>query len=368
MHRFMETAILNYWITQVVLILLVTLVVSFAGRLLLDRLQRQALTSVNIWDDALITALRLPLRVLIWFLSIWIVAQLIIANLHVALWDNAGDHWRQLRTAVVIFCFIWFVLRFIRQVEQGYIQQSVSVDLTTMQALGKLARMMVVIIGVLVIVQNLGFSIAGVLAFGGVGGIALGFAAKDLLANFFGGFMIYLDRPFAVGDWIRSTEREIEGTVEEIGWRVTRIRTLDRRLLYVPNAMFTSITVENVTRMSHRRIEQILGLRYKDIAVIEVIAEKIEAMLKAHADIDQEQPLAVNLTQFSASSLDVVVYCFTPAIAMKDFWRVRQDVLLKVANIIKAGKAEIAFSTTTMHMPENISSANKDQPESEINK
>jgi len=79
--------------------------------------------------------------------------------------------------------------------------------------------------------QTLGYSISGVLAFGGIGGIAVGFAARDLLANFFGGFMIYMDRPFDVGDWIRSPDQEIEGTVEKIGWRLTTIRTFDKRPL-----------------------------------------------------------------------------------------------------------------------------------------
>ena len=102
--------------------------------------------------------------------------------------------------------------------------------------------------------QALGYSISGVLAFGGIGGIAVGFAAKDLLANFFGGLMIYLDRPFSVGDWIRSPDKNIEGTVEEIGWRLTRIRTFDKRPLYVPNSTFTQISVENPSRMLNRRI------------------------------------------------------------------------------------------------------------------
>jgi len=85
-----------------------------------------------------------------------------------------------------------------------------------------LLRASIVITAALVILQNLGFSISGVLAFGGVGGIAVGFAAKDLLANFFGGLTVYMDRPFVVGDWVRSPDKNIEGTVEHIGWRLTR--------------------------------------------------------------------------------------------------------------------------------------------------
>ena len=119
-----------------------------------------------------------------------------------------------------------------------------------MDAMAKLLRLSVIITAGLVVLQTLGFSISGVLAFGGVGGIAVGFAARDLLANFFGGLMIYLDRPFSVGDWVRSPDRNIEGTVERIGWRLTVIRTFDKRPLYVPNSVFANIAVENPSRMA----------------------------------------------------------------------------------------------------------------------
>ena len=118
-----------------------------------------------------------------------------------------------------------------------------------------------------------GFSDAGQVIFANLAmifaiGIAVGFAAKDLLANFFGGLMVYLDRPFAIGDWIRSPDREIEGTVEEIGWRVTCIRTFDKRPIYVPNSVFTQVTVENPSRMLNRRIYETIGVRYDDAAKV----------------------------------------------------------------------------------------------------
>lgn len=99
----------------------------------------------------------------------------------------------------------------------------------------------------------LGFSLSGVLAFGGIGGIAVGFAAKDMLANFFGGLAIYLDRPFIVGEWIRSPDHEIEGTVEHIGWRQTRVRAFNKNPIYVPNSLFSTIVVETPTRTRSSR-------------------------------------------------------------------------------------------------------------------
>jgi len=193
-------------------------------------------------------------------------------------------------------------------------------------------------------------SISGVLAFGGVGGIAIGFAAKDLLSNFFGGLFIYLDRPFAVGDWVRSPDREIEGTVENIGWRVTRIRTFDKRPLYIPNSIFSQIAVENPSRMSNRRIKETIGIRYDDASKIETIINQVKEMLKSHPDIDSQKTLIVNFNSFSPSSLDFFIYTFTKTTDWIEFHSIKQNVLLKIVKIIEDNGAEFAFPTSTLHL------------------
>lgn len=196
--------------------------------------------------------------------------------------------------------------------------------------------------------QTIGVSISGILAFGGIGGIAVGFAAKDLLANFFGGLMVYLDRPFSVGDWVRSPDKEIEGTVEHIGWRQTRIRTFDKRPLYIPNATFSLISVENPSRMSHRRIYEKIGIRYDDVDALASIMNDIKAMLKTHQDIDSSQTMIVSFNEFGPSSLDFFVYTFTKTTNWIRFHEVKQDILLKIIDIIASHKAELAFPTQTL--------------------
>jgi MscS family membrane protein len=231
-------------------------------------------------------------------------------------------------------------------------RQGKSVDRTTVDAIGKLLRLSVLITAVLVGMQAMGFSISGILTFGGVGGIAIGFAAKDLLSNFFGGMMIFLDRPFAVGDWIRSPDRNIEGTVEKIGWRLTVIRTFDKRPLYVPNSTFASIAVENPSRMSHRRIYETIGIRYGDASRMEAIVKAVKMMLQEHAEIDTSQTLIVNFNAFAASSLDFFIYTFTKTTNWVHYHEVKQDVLLQVISIIEQHGAEIAFPTSTIHLAE----------------
>jgi MscS family membrane protein len=198
--------------------------------------------------------------------------------------------------------------------------------------------------------QSYGYSISGILAFGGISGIAVGFAAKDLLANFFGAMMIYLDRPFKVGDWIRSPDKNIEGVVEDIGWRQVRIRTFDKRPLYVPNATFTSISVENPSRMSNRRIYEYIGVRYGDAAKVTRIIEAVKAMLKEHSEIDHNQTLIVNFDRFGPSSLDFFIYTFTKTTDWIRFHEIKQDVLMKIVDIIESEGAEFAFPTTTVHL------------------
>jgi MscS family membrane protein len=250
------------------------------------------------------------------------------------------------------------LVRFIQRIEDNIIkrseQEEIAYDRTTVDAIGKLLRISVIITAFLVALQSLGYSVSGVLAFGGIGGLVVGFAAKDLLSNFFGGLMIYLDRPFSVGDWIRSPDQEIEGTVEKIGWRLTQIRTFDKRPLYVPNSVFTTIAVENPSRMTNRRIFETIGIRYADVGKIARIVEDVKRMLEEHDEIDANQTLMVNFNKFASSSMDFFIYAFTKTTNWVKFHEVKQDVLLKTINIIEGHGAECAFPTSTVHIPDGI--------------
>ena len=182
-------------------------------------------------------------------------------------------------------------------------------------------------------------------------------AAKDLLANFFGGMMLYFDRPFKVGDWIRSPDRQIEGTVEKIGFRMTIIRTFDKRPLYVPNSVFSSVVVENASRMLNRRIKQSVGLRYCDAAVVGDVVRDIKTMLQNHPDIDTRQTLIVSFDTYGASSLNILVYTFTKTVEWAKYKDVQQNVMLKIVEIVHSHRADFAFPTTTLDMPAAASTA-----------
>lgn len=343
--------VLSYdaWIYQAFLVVFLTLLTSFSAKLILDKLYQLTKKSKSPWDDVLIDSVRKPLRLLIWLIGVLWAAEIAQETSGAPIFkfiDPARD-------VGVIALFVMFLTRFSKLFElaiQNPERVRSPMDATTASAIGKLLRAAVIITGVLVALQTLGFSVSGVLAFGGIGGIAVGFAAKDLLANFFGSLMVYLDRPFVVGDWVRSPDKSIEGTVEDIGWRLTRIRTFDKRPLYVPNATFANIALENPSRMTHRRIYETIGVRYCDVKALSAILSDVKKMLQTHDDIDATQTMIVNFNQFGASSLDFFIYTFTKTTNWIEFHEVKQDVLLKVAEIIDRHGAEVAFPTQTLHI------------------
>ena len=335
----------NTYIFQTLLVIFLALIADLIQKIVLRRLTKKAEGTKNKWDDAILSSIPRPLSLIIWVSSIAFSAEIFQKETGAVIFEA----FQPLRDAIIIASLAWFLILCIKRTEENYLTSDKDYDPTTVDAISKLARISAGIAAILMILQSLGLSISGVLAFGGVGGVAIGFAAKDLLSNFFGGLFIYLDRPFAVGDWVRSPDREIEGTVEQIGWRVTRIRTFDKRPLYIPNSVFSQISVENPSRMSNRRIKETIGIRYDDISKMEIIINQVKEMLKDHPDIDTKKTLIVNFDCFAPSSLDFFIYTFTKTTDWIQFHEVKQNVLLKIIHIIEKNGAEIAFPTSTLH-------------------
>lgn len=343
------------------IILIITCTLSLISRFALYRLNKSAQKSETFWDESIYDSMGPPLRLLIWVLGLSFMLDLILIYLESSYLDSAES----LEKIMIIVSFAWFLLRLIRNVAHGYQlakkSKQAAFDHSATEAVSKLLRVVVFVAATLAILQSAGISIAGILTFGGIGGIAVGFAAKDMLANFFGGFMIYLDRPFATGDWVRSPDREIEGTVEQIGWRMTKIRNFESRPLYVPNSLFSTISIENVSRMTNRRIYETIGIRYADSEAVNSIVDQVTEYLKSHPDIDQDQSLIVNFTTFAPSSLDFFVYCFTKTRIGLEFYQTKQKIMLDIYQIIEDNGAECAFPTTTIHLQGGSISTDEDK-------
>ena len=340
----------HLWITQIIIVLIVTAIASRVRHFILSRVGRRIQTSGTLLARSITEAIRVPLAVLIWVAGILFSVDIIHFEFQLSILQAVPS----LRYVAFVVLMAWFTMRLIGVYEKGFIKEKLSTepafDVTTTQITTKVLKICTIIIGILIGMQTLGMNIAGLLAFGGVGGIAVGFAARELISNYFGGLMIYLDQPFKVGETITSPDREILGTVVDIGWRQTIIQRFDTRTLYVPNSVFTTVAVHNYTRQTNRRIYEYVGIRYDDAEHLEAIVAAVREMIENHPDIDQDNSVMVNFDRFAASSLDIFIYCFSKTTVWAEYHAVKQDVLIRVMNIITSYGAEIAFPTSTIHL------------------
>ena len=225
----------------------------------------------------------------------------------------------------------------------------------------KAAVVFLVVAGSVMIIQNLGYSAASLLAGFGLGGAALAFASKDTVANFFGSIVIFVDRPFQIGDWIEVGD--VEGTVETVGVRVTRIRTFANALLTVPNATFTTSPINNWSKMRKRRIKLTVGLTYgtspdRMRQAVEGIRDIIRNDDRLHQDF-----FLVNFFDFGPSSLDIFCYLFTRTTNWAEHMQVREDFMLRVMEKMQGLGLSFAFPTTTVHLAGGTPQAAAKAPE-----
>ena len=343
---------LRPWAIMVFLIVLGALLLDFLQRRLMTRFGKVVSRTTNLWDDAIFKAAKRPFTLLVWLIGITLAAQFIPVREEGGILN--ADLIIRIRQIGILSAIAWFMYAFVSNIESNIIENARrddrKIDQTTINALGRVVRIAIVITAVLVGLDTLGFNIAGLMAAGGIGGLAIGLASKDMLANFFGGVTVYIDRPFGIGDWILLKEKGIEGVVEDIGWRQTTIRKFDKRPVYVPNAVFTTASVENPSRMTHRRIFETIGLRYKDIAQMDTITDAVREMLVKHPEIDEQQTLMVQFDAFNQSSVDFFIYCMTHTVNWQRYHEVKQDVLLQISGIVLANDSAIAYPTRTLNL------------------
>jgi MscS family membrane protein len=321
---------------------IVAIILHFVAIHILALLTKGALKTKTKLDDYIITAFNLPLK-----LSIWLIFAYTSLEILIKYYPNLTTIISYINLGFIIILTI-FLVKVISQIEKYFINENTKFDNDIVRLISKISKVIVIFLLTLSMLQFIGVNISSILAFGGVGGIIIGMAAKDMLANIFGGLMISLDRPFSVGDWIRIGS--VEGTVEEIGWRITKVRTFSKNPIYVPNSMFSTGAIETPSRMTNRRIREVIGVRYEDIAHISNIISNIKQMLEQHPDIDKTQTMDAYFEVFNASSLDIVIVAFTTCTDKASYQVAKSDILLKIASIIAENDADFAYPTQTLHI------------------
>ncbi|MCF7853023.1 MAG: mechanosensitive ion channel family protein [Simkaniaceae bacterium] len=332
------------YVVKAVFLLLIAFIMHIILTVIHRSIHERLKKSNRIWDDALTYAIYIPLKLILWGFIVFICISIFHQKFHFFFYDFVVVLYQLL----ILGSFILFSVLFARKLEGNIILKRAKIDYMTLKAIAKIYYILLAVIAVLSALHVLGIPLSAVIAFGGVGGIAVGFAAKDFLANLFGGLMIFIGRPFVIGDWVRSPDRSIEGIVEEMGWRQVKIRTLEKRPLYVPNSLFSTIILENVSRMFCRKIEFDISIRYQDISKVNAITSQFEKYLLSREDIDTNLINYVKMTEFAESWITIKVSCFPKTKALLEYLAIRQELFIKAVEIVEQNGAEFAFNTVTV--------------------
>ena len=280
----------------------------------------------------------------------WIIHQL---NERLELGLLAQAEVNRISTTLVIASITWAVMNIgqtvlrsasMRRWIQIEDQQDESMLINVMSRLFTIAVLLVATAALMVTFGVPSSAIATML---GGAGIGLSFATQQISQNFLSGFMLFFNRPFREGDWINADS--LEGTVESIGWDYTRIRTFDRRPLYIPNSVFATNPIENPGEMYNRRIRANISLRYEDLGKIDSITKEVRQHLQQHPDIDKSQTILVNFNEWDSSSINMMVYCFTKTTVWKDWLDIQQSIFLEIAGIVQNSGADFAFDCMTLY-------------------
>ena len=332
------------------LALLVGLVLK---RIILNYIQKKITAYVEKtdaeWDDQLFEAVIKPVNAFVMIGAIHIASFLLVFNLTKFPTELIGKSY----SVFLGLSIIWLVYRLV-DVAAHYIDELVAKADEGLRGqftplIRRSLRILVVIVGSLTILATIGINITGLFACMGIVGLAISMGSQDSVANLVGTVNILIDRPYKVGDWI-TVGSTIDGDVEEIGFRSTKIRMFDKTLMSVPNAKLAGETIKNWSRMPKRRIKMTLGLSYDTSASqMKEALKEIEKILEEDEGVDQDYKL-VQFTDYGASSLDVFLYYFSKSTVWKEYLDTRERVNLKIMDKIENMGLEFAFPTQTLHL------------------
>jgi MscS family membrane protein len=327
------------WMIELLAGLSLLVAINYAIRKGLRHIRLKSLSSEYNWKVQIEEICSLPLRFILWIFGI--VYVLDVLGRHFG-FGSLSEGLHPLRNALVVLCLGWLAMQWKSAFQRSVVSTGwgkKAIDTGMIQILGRLLSMSIVVLTVMIALQMLGLNIVPLLAFGGIGAAALGFAGKDVIANFFGGLMLHVTRPFTIGDTI--IHPEVEGVVEEIGWYLTSVRDKSRRPVYVPNAVFSTALVINVSRMTHRHIEEKIGIRYEDMPHAKEIVREIREDILSHPATDRDLPVLVFLNAFGPYSLDIYVDCYILETRLDQYLRVKQEILLNIYSTIESHGAQI---------------------------
>lgn len=324
-------------------------------------LRRAAARTRVLWDDRILDRLRGPIT-LGWTLA---AAYLIIPGLALGeRFEAAG--FRALRVCLVLV-ISWAVLRVVR-VGGGILSESPwAIDRPSARSLiplgARVAKVLLLALAAVVILADMGYPVASLLAGLGLGGLAVALAGQKTLENLFGAFAIGVDQPFRQGDFVQVDDTL--GTVESVGLRSTRIRTLDRTLVSIPNGKLAEMRVESLTARDRMRLACTVGLLYDTTSSqMREVLSGLEAALREHPKIWPDA-VVVRFKELGASSLDIEVMAWFSTEEWSEFQLIRQEMLLRFMDVVERAGTSFAFPTRTVRLVHEAAAASQSRSEVE---
>lgn len=357
-HTFLEIEIWRIIAAGLIVIVALAVRKVFLNMLIsfLKKLTGKTKTTV---DDKLIEAVDPPGKLLIIVIALYFVFRVLLINVS---GDSFGGH--IIRT-LFIFTLFWMIYRaagIIADLFEG-LAKKIETDLDDMLVpfIRRGIKVIVVIVGITVIAKEWRYDLGALLTGLGLGGLAFALAAQETLANMFGGITIMLDKPFSVGDWILTPD--VEGIVEDIGFRSTKVRTFAQALVTMPNSTLAKTAVTNWSRMGKRRITFNLQIKYQTTAEkMNKLLEKTREMLTNHPEI-HPQTIFVYFDKFGENAYELFFYFFTKTIVWQKYLEVKEDVNMKIMQILDEVGIEIALPSTSVYIEKEKDSINKDKGE-----
>lgn len=333
-------------ITAVGILFISLIIRGLFARTVVRSISRFAAGTETQLDDALVKSIATPLKLVPVIIGVYIILQVVDVN------GNWEQYTRRGIQSVIELSVFWTLSRAVGEFQFLFKGLTDALSPAIVDWMVKGLQVLLFILGIGAVLDMWGVEIAPILAGLGVLGIAVGLGAQDLVKNLISGILILTEKRFGPGDWI-SSDGVVEGTVEKINFRSTLVRRFDKSPVYVPNGLLSDNPVTNFSRMTHRRIKWVVGVEYRTtVDQLRYIRDEIEAAIWADERFAKppEAALFVRVDTFNDSSIDFLIYCFTHTKTWTDWLAIKEDLALKIMEIIEAAGTGFAFPSRTLYM------------------
>lgn len=313
--------------------------------------QKLAHKTETFYDDKVIAALKKPISFV--FIIIGLNLFFIISFLET-------DFSKRVLESMLVFTIFWAIIDVSKALRGLIYEATAKINKDLSKEMGNFILTIINIIiggiGLGAMLQIWGINVTALIASLGIGGLAFALAAKDTVSNLFASFSLLADKSIAIGEWIKVGSTE--GVVEEIGMRTTKIRSFQKSLITLPNQIIANNPIENFSRRGIRRIKMRIGLTYSTSSKqMNDIVNEIKYMLTSHDHISKDDTLLVNFESFGDSALNIFIYTFTNTASWDRYMDIREDIHLKIMNIVEKNNSSFAFPSQSIYMESTTTKA-----------